>query len=111
MVLFDKLKFNKKVKVLDEKFPFYDNPNTAVITCSHIINKENPILYVSHDSDDGMWQFLCGQEHEIEDSKIISLKEMYEIDNSIRILKDMACGYYAQRKNKDDEWIIKKHNN
>ena len=40
MVLFDKLKFNKKVKVLDEKFPFYDNPNTAVITCSHIINKE-----------------------------------------------------------------------
>lgn len=111
MVLFDKLKFNKKVKVLDEKFPFYDNTNTAVITCSHIIDKENPILYVSHDSDDGMWQFLCGQEHEIEDSKIISLKEMYKIDKSISILKDMACGYYAQRKNKDDDWVIKNYNN
>ena len=90
--------FNKKVKVLDEKFPFYDNPNTAVITCSHIIDKENPILYVCHDSNDGMCQFLCGLEHEIEDSKIISLKEMYKRDNSIIILKDMACGYYAQRK-------------
>ena len=33
-------------------------------------------------------------------------KFIYELDNSIGILKNMACGYYAQRKNKDDEWII-----
>ena len=52
--------------------------------------------------------FYVEKEHEIEDSKIISLKEMYEIDKSIGILKNMACGYYAQRKNKDEEWIIKK---
>ena len=108
MVLFDKLKFNKKVKVLDEKFSFYDNPNTAVITCSHIINKEYPILYVSHDPDDGMWQFLCGKAHETDEAKLVSLKSVFDLDNSVGILKDMPCGYYAERKAQDDEWSVRK---
>ena len=43
------------------KFPFYDAPNTATITCCHILENGEPILYVSHDEDDGMWQFLCGK--------------------------------------------------
>ena len=38
------------------KFPFYDAPNTATITCCHILENREPILYVSHDEDDGMWQ-------------------------------------------------------
>ena len=46
------------------KFPFYDAPNTATITCCHILENGEPILYVSHDEDDGMWQFLCGKAHE-----------------------------------------------
>lgn len=43
------------------KFPFHDVPNTAVITCSHITENKAPVLYVSYDEDDGMWQFLCGK--------------------------------------------------
>ena len=31
------------------KFPFYDAPNTATITCCHILENGEPILYVSHD--------------------------------------------------------------
>ena len=38
-------------------FPFYDAPNTATIICCHIIDDGKPILYVSHDEDDGMKQF------------------------------------------------------
>lgn len=38
-----------------QTFPFQDAPNTAVIVCSHIIDRLAPILYVSHDEDDGMW--------------------------------------------------------
>lgn len=77
------------------------------MTCSHIIEYEKPILYVSHDKDDGMWQFLCGQEHEIEEEKIVSLKSIFELDNSVGILKDMPCGYYAKRRTQVDEWNIK----
>ena len=48
-------------------FPFREDPNTATILCKHIARGEKPILYVSHDEDDGMWQFLCNEEHTIED--------------------------------------------
>jgi len=56
------------------KFPFYDAPNTATITCCHILENGEPILYVSHDEDDGMWQFLCGKAHETDEAKLVSLK-------------------------------------
>ena len=90
------------------KFPFYDAPNTATITCCHILENGEPILYVSHDEDDGMWQFLCGKAHETDEAKLVSLKSVFDLDNSVGILKDMPCGYYAERKAQDDEWSVRK---
>lgn len=90
------------------KFPFYDAPNTATITCCHILGNGEPILYVSHDEDDGMWQFLCGKAHETDEAKLVSLKSVFDLDNSVGILKDMPCGYYAERKAQDDEWSVRK---
>ena len=90
------------------EFPFYDAPNTATIICFHIMENESPILYVSHDEGDGMWQFLCGRTHEIEEAKLVSLKWVFESDNSVGILKDMLCGYYAERKTQNDDWVIGK---
>lgn len=74
------------------EFPFDDAPNTATITCCHVINKEKPILYVSHDEDDRKWQFLYGNMHE---TRIVSLKLIFDMDTSVCALKDMPCGYYA----------------
>ena len=50
-------------------------------------------MYVSHDEDDGMWQFLCGKAHETDEAKLVSLKSVFDLDNSVGILKDMPCGY------------------
>lgn len=36
------------------EYPFNDAPNTAAIICCHILEREAPILYVSHDKEDGM---------------------------------------------------------
>ena len=36
----------------DMEFPFYDSPDTATIICCHILERQAPILYVSHDEDD-----------------------------------------------------------
>lgn len=55
-----------------------------------------------------MWQFMCGNKHEMNDARIVSLFEAYNIDNSIGLLKDMPRGYYATRKNRESDWIIKK---
>ena len=68
--------FTKKKQTLS--FPFDDQQNTACIVCCHIL-EGHPILYVSHDEDDGMWQFLCGSNHNIEDASIVSLFEVFII--------------------------------
>ena len=94
--------------MLHMDFPFYDAPDTATIICCHIIDDDEPILYVSHDEDDGMWQFLCGSRHDIDEARVVSLKEVFDLDNSVGVLKDMPCGYYAERKTQNDTWLVKK---
>lgn len=89
-------------------YPFYDAPNTAAIVCCHIIDDGKPVLYVSHDEDDGMWQFLCGSTHETDEARLVSLRSVFDLDPSVGDLKDMPCGYYAERKTKNDNWIVKK---
>lgn len=90
------------------EFPFYDAPNTATIICCHIVDDEKPILYVSHDEDDGMWQFLCGKTHATEEARLVSLSYVFDLDNSIGVLKDMPCGYYATREQPEDTWLVQK---
>lgn len=90
------------------EFPFYDAPDTVTIICCHIIDDDEPILYVSHDEDDGMWQFLCGSRHDTDEARVVSLKEVFDLDNSVGVLKDMPCGYYAERKTQNDTWLVKK---
>ena len=53
------------------EFPFDDAPNTMAIICSHVFEQGDNILYVSHDEDDGMWQFWCGKSHEMDDAKVV----------------------------------------
>ena len=89
-----------------KKFPFKDKPNTASITCVHILDEKKPILYVSHDADDGCWQFLCGKEHNIKDSKMVALEEIYKIDKSINEIANLEYGKIAYRKDKNSKWNI-----
>ena len=35
------------------KFPFSDEPNTATIVCCHVLEKNEPILFASHDEEIG----------------------------------------------------------
>ena len=90
------------------KFPFNDEPNTAAIICNHILEQGADILYVSHDEDDGMWQFLCGKSHKMNDAKLVSLEEVFELDSSISQLANMPCGYIATRKSLTSKWKIQK---
>lgn len=89
------------------EFPFSDAPNTAVITCSCVLEDNKLITYVSHDEEDGMWQFLCGKRHEESEARIVSLYSIFMRDNSIAELAEMPCGYFAERQNKNAEWTIR----
>lgn len=44
----------------NETWPFDDPPNRRCYTTVHVLENNDPILLVTHDADDGAWQFLCG---------------------------------------------------
>ena len=79
-------------------FAFKDAPETACIVCQHVLDGKNPITFISHDKEDGMWQFLCSEDHILEDVRLISLAEAFKLDASIGQVADIPCGYAVERK-------------
>ena len=77
------------------KFPFKDRSDTIAMTCVHVLEDHKPILYVSHDLNDGFWQFLCGREHHIEEARVVSLEEIDKMDKSIGKIANIEGGKIA----------------
>lgn len=87
-----------------DSWPFVDLENTAAFTCSHILDGA-PILRVTHDEDDGAWQFLCGQMHKTEDGRVVCLGCMVERDKSLLTLADLPLGWCADRDSTNSNWV------
>ena len=66
--------------------------------------KKNGILEVWHEADDGMWQFLDGNEIHEGDAVIVSLKEIVTIDSSVNLLSNLPLGGYAWRNTISEKW-------
>lgn len=86
-------------------WPADDLQNVAVITLEKILNRESPVLYVTHDAEDGMWQFLDGDEVNVEDARLLSLMEMVNLDSSLAQLFDLPQGWMAWRDNEESKWF------
>ncbi len=97
--------FLDKVFAKKKVFPFCNAPKSMVFTCCHIIEENKPILYIKYDYE-GCWQFLCGATHTTEDARIVSLDEMLQLDQDIRLVANLKNGQSAERKSKDDKWAI-----
>ena len=89
---------------------FKEPMNTAVFTTKYVLEERKPITYVTHDSDDGAWQFFSNDEFDDFESvaKIVGLGEILEMDSSILELADMPEGYYAYRESLSEKWIIQR---
>jgi hypothetical protein len=97
--------FNLFKKKEQSTFRFAEPENTACIVCDHVLDKQRPILYASHDKDDGAWQFMCGQsDHTESNAKVISLKNANEIDQTINDLFEMPLGVAAERETITSKW-------
>ena len=92
-----------------QDFKFDEERNVAVFTVRQIFNEKKPIRYVSHDKEDGAWQFLTGEPVEEKDLMIVSLEEITNHDPTLNDLYDLPMGSYAERKFIGDNWkrIIK----
>ena len=84
-------------------WPFADTPNTASITTRQVL-EGSPILLVTHDADDGGWQFLCGTTDDTADARIVALGQMFARDPSLGELADLPEGWKAWRASPKLPW-------
>lgn len=85
---------------------FNDFPDTMVITLKEILDGKKPVLYVSHDEEDGMWQFLDGSDElDIDNARIVTLEEILGVDSSLSSLLDLSIGWKAERVDRDTKWL------
>lgn len=64
-----------------------------------------PILHVTHDEVDEIWQFLCGKEHELDEAMVVGMGEVVRLDTLLNQLCDMPSGFGAARDSIQDDWI------
>ena len=84
-------------------WPFRDPPNTASITTRQVLEGA-PILRVTHDADDGGYQFLCGTTVDPADARIVGLGRMFGRDPSLGELADLPEGWQAWRAAPGRPW-------
>jgi hypothetical protein len=87
---------------------FKESDSTAIFTTTYVIREKKPITYVTHDQEDGAWQFFSNDSFEnYEDvAMIVGLGEIIALDPSLIELADMPAGYYAIRETPDEKWTI-----
>jgi len=92
------------------RWPFPDPPNAAALTMKSVVREGKPVLYVSHDDDDGTWQFLAGSdEPRTEDAMVVGLGEMIARDHGLLALADLPCGWIAWRTAPGQPWRRGRH--
>jgi hypothetical protein len=89
---------------LADDWPFDDPPNVAVVTTRDVTEDKVPILFVSHDRDDGAWQFLTGGPVLEENARVVALRRIWLLDPSVGQLADLPMGWQAFRSSPLDPW-------
>jgi hypothetical protein len=89
---------------MSPSWPFADAPNTTTITTIHVLDGSQPIVLVSHDADDGIWQFLCGTTNDPHEGRVVGLDCIVDLDPSVAELADLPLGWRAWREHREAPW-------
>lgn len=90
---------------MTDSWPFADPPNVATLTTVHVLDGSRPILYVTHDADDGMWQVLCGTTNDPAEGRLVSLQDMLQREPALAELADLPLGWCAWRDSAQSPWV------
>jgi hypothetical protein len=89
------------------EWPFKDSPNVAAIINRKVVEGNAWIAFVSHDVDDGAWQFHVEDRAAIpteKDALVVSLREVVDLDPTVRELASLPYGWHAWRRSKNSPW-------
>lgn len=84
-------------------WPFPDPPHTGVYLSNAVHEGTEAITYVSHDADDGAWQFL-GDTMTDSGGVLVCLHHPIDEDSSLVKLADLPVGWYAERSAPGGPW-------
>jgi hypothetical protein len=88
--------------LFDWKFP--DDPHTSAYLSKTVHEKVEPVTYVSHDADDGSWQFLGDLMAGGGGPVVSCLHHPIDDDPTLKEVCDLPLGWYATRDNPDSPW-------
>jgi hypothetical protein len=80
--------------------PFADPPNVW-----RVLDGIEPIVYVSHDADDGAWQFLPESGAIEEQAAVALLQDLCLQDPTLPQLARLPLGWRAERSGEDAPWM------
>ena len=87
----------------EQDWPFDQPPDAAAITVRAVLDGA-PILFVSHDADDDGWQFLDGNEVDVDLAALISMARVVGLDPSVLEVADLLPGWTAWRSAPGEPW-------
>lgn len=89
---------------MKKHWPFSDAPNTATIATVNVLNRQSPILLVTHDSDDGSWQFLGATTDDASEGRVVAISSIVELDATVTELANLPLGWRAWRDSPQLPW-------
>lgn len=73
--------------------------------CSHVFNREKPVLLVAH--SDGDWQLLCGGSHDAaEIPHVVGFNHLLDSDPTLKAVLDLPDNWQAERSSVKSEWRL-----
>ena len=82
---------------MSEPWPCEDPPGAAAHTTRQVLGRVAPIVRVTHDPDDGSWQFWDGRITSDRDNRVVSLEDVVRLDPTVAALADLPLGWTARR--------------
>lgn len=91
---------------MNSPWPFADSRRVAVFTTADVLDRSLPIVHVTHDEDDGAWQFHSanGAPDDVTEARVVALEEIVRMDPTIAELADLPCGWRAFRSAPGAPW-------
>lgn len=76
-----------------------------MITDVRILDDQDSVHYVTHDEEDGTWQFHpYGGPATMQNATVISLAHMLKIEPRLAELADLPMGWHAWRDSRSAPW-------
>jgi hypothetical protein len=88
---------------------FTEPPHTQAFLSETVHNGTEHVTYVSHDAEDGAWQFLGDSMSDGGGPVLSCLHHPIDRDPTLAELADLPLGWYAERGKVGKPWVRRKH--